>query len=810
MAIALVGGAGCAETGSSASRPPARSQPVATPAAALPATAPAAAPPGPPSLDWRPNPAPAAQPSLQIPAIDELVATALAEKKMPGCVIVIGRHDRVLFHHAYGQRALLPQPLPMTEDTIFDIASLTKSVVTATLIQKLIEQGKLRLDDRVSKYVPEFGVNGKSEISVRQLLLHTSGLPIVNPLRDYAGGAAEGLQRVFAQRLEAPPGQRYTYSDLGYITLGVLIERISGERLDQLARREIFQPLGMHETGYLPPEHELARIAPTEIAVERPVPLIHGVVHDPRAWLLGGVAGNAGVFATADDVGRYARMLLGEGQLDGVRILSRASVQEMTRPELLPGAVRSAGWDVASSYSKPRGRYFSARAFGHGGYTGVSLWIDPELDLFVYFASNRVHPNAEGNVISLQAQITDAAVEAIRPVPAACTSAPPPVRNGIDVLRARGYEELQGKRVALVTHRAAVAADGTTTLDLLSNAPEVKLVAILTPEHGLEANNEGAIGNSRDARTSLPIYSLYGSTMRPTARMLEGVDLIVVDLVDVGTRYYTYMSTLHQVLISGAEHNVPVLVLDRPNPIGGLAVEGPLLDAGYENFVNHHRLPVRHGMTAGELAGMINDERGIGARLQVVEAQGWQRAMLQADTGLPWSNPSPNLRDLEAVQLYPAIGLLESTNVSVGRGTDQPFHVLGAPFIDGKALLKSLRAAKLPGVEFESIDFTPDADPQRGKLCHGISARVTDPRAFQPVRTGIELTRALWRQRPKQWQSEKWIRLIGNQSVVRSLFAGASAADLEASWRSDLDAFIERRSRFLRYPDCSYFVPTPR
>src|SRR4029079_9098311 len=280
------------------------------------------------------------------------------------------------------------------------------------------------------------GVNGKSEITVRQMLLHTSGLPIVNPLRDYAGGAAAGLQHVFEHRLDAPPGQKYTYSDLGYITLGVLIERLSGERLEVLARQEIFQPLGMHETGYLPPLRERYRIAPTEVAVERPIPLIHGEAHDPRAWLLGGVAGNAGVFATADDVGRFARMLLGEGQLDGVRILDRISVQELTRPELLPGAVRSAGWDVASAYSKPRGRYFSPRAFGHGGYTGVSLWVDPELDLFVYFASNRVHPNAEGNVIALQAQVTDAAVEALRPIPPACAATPPVVQNGIDVLRA--------------------------------------------------------------------------------------------------------------------------------------------------------------------------------------------------------------------------------------------------------------------------------------------------------------------------------------------------------------------------------------
>jgi uncharacterized protein YbbC (DUF1343 family) len=535
-------------------------------------------------------------------------------------------------------------------------------------------------------------------------------------------------------------------------------------------------------------------------------------------------------------------MMLGEGVLDGVRILSRASVQELTRPELLPGAVRSPGWDVASPYSKPRGRHFSPRAFGHGGYTGVSLWIDPELDLFVYFASNRVHPNAESNVVSLQAQITDAAVEALHPLPASCsaevaaTPAPAPVaaqlpaalapapaaalapapvpvplvRAGIDVLRERGYEELRGRRVALVTHRAAVAADGSTTLDLLSSAPEVQLVAILSPEHGLEAKSEGAIRNTRDTRTDLPVYSLYGKTLRPTASMLEGVDLLVVDLVDVGTRYYTYMSTLHQTLIASAEHDIPVLVLDRPNPIGGVAVEGPLLDVGYENFVNHHRLPVRHGMTAGELAALINVEGHIGARLQVVEVAGWERGMLQPETKLPWSNPSPNLRDAEATLLYPAIGLMESTNVSVGRGTERPFHILGAPFIDGRALLRHLRAAQLPGVEFEAIDFTPDANPQQGKLCHGIAATVTDARSFEPVRTGIELARGVWRQRPRQWQSEKLIRLVGNQAVVRALFAGASAADLRRIWQPDLDAFLERRARFLRYPDCARFVAPPR
>ncbi len=728
---------------------------------------------------------------------------ALAEQKLPGAVVVVGRRDGVVFRRAYGRRAIIPAPLPMTEDTIFDLASLTKPMVTASLIQYLIEAGRLNLDDRVSKHVPEFASRGKKAITVRQLLTHTGGLPIVNPLEEYAEGPARGLERVLDTRLEFAPGERYHYGDLGYIVLGVLIERVSGEPLDRLATRILFEPLGMRETGYRPSRSLLSRIAPTELAEERPIPLIHGDVHDPRAHLLGAVAGNAGVFSTAADMARFARFMLGEGELDGVRVLSRASIQELTRPLFLPGAVRSAGWDVKSAYSKPRGRYFSARAYGHGGYTGTSLWIDPELDLFVSFSSNRVHPNGDGNVIGLQAAITDAAVSALDPVPSACIDPAQRTQNGIDVLRSRGFDNLLGKRIALVTHRAATTLDGTPTLDVLRQAPGVQLVAILSPEHGLSARAEGAISDSRDSSSALPVYSLYGQTLRPTAAMLQNVELLVVDLVDVGTRYYTYMSTLHQTLRAAAEQGLPILVLDRPNPIGGVAVEGPLLDVGYENFVNHHRLPVRHGMTAGELSELINVERDIGARLEIVSALGWRRNSFLGEAGLSWVAPSPNLRDLDAAFLYPAIGLLESTNVSVGRGTDRPFHILGAPFINGPALLAELRRAALPGVEFELAEFVPEADPQRGKACHGISATLTDARAFQPVRTGLSLARAIWRQRPRDWDSHKLIRLVGNRAVVQALFEGASVAELERLWQTDLADFRERREFFLRYPDCS-------
>ncbi len=747
---------------------------------------------------------------LEIPRIDALVAQALEEHRMPGAVVIVGKKSGVYFRRAYGRRALLPEPLPMSTTTIFDLASLTKPIVTASLVQWLIERRLLNLDDAVSRHLPGFASHGKEKVTVRQLLEHIGGLPIVNPLKDYREGSERALERVLDQRLENAPGQTYLYGDLSYIVLGALIEKLSGERLDALGKRVLFEPLMMRDAGFLPSPTERFRIAPTEVADERPIPLIHGEVHDPRAWLLGGVAGNAGLFATADDVARFARMLLGEGELEGVRVLSRASVQELTRPEQVPGAVRTPGWDVTSSYSKARGRYLSPRAYGHGGYTGTSLWIDPELDLFVGFLSNRVHPKPEKSVIALQGDIADAAVAALAPAPAVCLSPRVPLQSGVDVLQGRGFDSLRGRRVGLVTHRAAIDALGRTTLDVLAAAPDLKLVSLMTPEHGFNASAEGKIGDSFDGARALPVFSLYGATLEPTARMLSEVDVLVVDLVDVGTRYYTYMSTLHQTLRAAAKFQIPVVVLDRPNPIGGVAVEGPLLDVGYENFVNYHRLPVRHGMTAGELAQLINEERGIGARLEVVPVVGWQRNMLQSDTGLPWQNPSPNLRDLEAALLYPAIGLVEATNVSVGRGTEQPFHVLGAPFIDAPAFLSALRAAALPGVSFSAIEFVPHAAPHKDKRCHGVSATITDALAFRPVLTGLTLARILWHQRRKEWHSHKLIRLVGNRAVVDALAGSQPMADVERLWQGELEAFRQRRARHLLYPDCTPSVVSTR
>jgi uncharacterized protein YbbC (DUF1343 family) len=741
-------------------------------------------------------------PRIEIPAIDALVNAAIAAHKLPGCVIAIGRRDGVVFERAYGQRAIVPAPDAMTEDTIFDLASLTKPVATASAVMVLAGRGRVDLDAPAARYLPELSRAATRAISVRQLLVHGAGLPIEDPLRDYADGAQAAIAALLAVNPVTPPGQRFVYSDVGYLWLGELVARVSGQPLDAFTRDALYAPLAMIDTRFAPPAALLPRIAPTEVTDDRGAPqqLIHGVVHDPRAWRLAGVAGNAGLFSTARDLSRFARMLLGAGELDGVRVLSEQSVARMIAPSRIGEAVRTLGWDMHSQYSRPRGSLLSERAFGHGGYTGVSLWIDPERDLFVLLLSNRVHPDHSGNVIGLAGEIADAAVRAV--VPSDCMKKAARVQPGIDVLRERGFAPLVGKRIGVLTHLAARSAAGEPTLSVLQHAKGVQVAAIFSPEHGLQSEREGAIADSHDAAHGTPIYSLFGATRRPSAEMLAGLDAVVVDLVDVGTRFYTYMSTLHEMLQAAAENHVAVIVLDRPNPIGGVAVEGPLLDPGVHSFVNYMRLPIRHGMTAGELARLMNESDHLGAQLSVVEARGVRREMLFTDTGLRWFSPSPNLRDAEATLLYPAIGLLESTNLSVGRGTKTPFALLGAPWIDGTALATALEAEQLPGVRFEAAAFTPKQAPYSGQACRGVRIVLRDARAFEPVRTGLVIAHALLAAYRTQWEVDKLSRLLAHAATLAALERGDDVAKLPALWQQDLARFLEQREKFLTYPRC--------
>jgi uncharacterized protein YbbC (DUF1343 family) len=334
-------------------------------------------------------------------------------------------------------------------------------------------------------------------------------------------------------------------------------------------------------------------------------------------------------------------------------------------------------------------------------------------------------------------------------------------------------------------------------------------VALFSPEHGIEGKLEVAnIGDARDPSTGLPIFSLYGKTRKPTAEMLRELDTLVFDIQDIGARFYTYISTMGYAMQAAAEHGKRFVVLDRPNPINGIDVAGPMLDAGRESFVAFHRLPVRHGMTVGELARMFREELSLDLDLEVIRMEGWRREQYFDQTGLKWVNPSPNMRSLTEAILYPGIGMLETTNLSVGRGTPTPFELFGAPWLDGKKLADALNAAGLPGVRFDEIQFTPDASVYQGKCCGGVRITISNRDAFEPVRTGLEAARQLRILYPDHWAANKYLGLLGNKQVHEALLAGKPVAELVALYQPELTRFLARRAKFLIYEVTSCRSPS--
>lgn len=701
----------------------------------------------------------------------------------------------------------------MTVDTLFDLASLTKPIATATAIMILLNQEKLHLEDPVSHYLPMFGQNGKDKITIGQLLLHTSGLMADNPVQDYKEGDKKAFARIDQLALVAEPGKKFIYSDVGFIVLGELVERISGETLDVFARKNIFQPLGLKETGFRPPDHLSGRTAPTE---KREGRWLRGEVHDPRADLLGGVAGHAGLFSTAEDLAIYTQMILNRGSWQGKRILSERTVQLMTAPREVPGGRRALGWDVQTTFSSNRGEVFGVDSFGHTGFTGTSIWLDPGSRMAVIFLSNRVHPDGKGDVKRLRGQVATVVGGSIvaPPFPFGVAREPPsdsPRRTphtsrsetrvlcGIDVLNRDGFRQLKGKKIGLVTNHTGVDRQGQSTIDLLSQAKGVHLTALFSPEHGIRGQADQAVQDSKDEITGLPIYSLYGQRKRPTREQLQGIDTFVFDIQDIGCRFYTYLTTLGYILETAAEHRLQVIVLDRPNPIGGIIVEGPVLDPHLESFTGYHPIPVQHGMTIGELAGMFNRERKIHAELQVIRIEGWQREQTFDRTGLFWINPSPNMRSLVEAFLYPGIGLLETTNISVGRGTDRPFEIIGAPWLDGRKFSEALARTDLPGIRFVPTRFTPARSTHAGKECGGVQIFIDNWQQFSSLQTGITIACELQRLYPKEWQSKNYLKLLAHPPTFAAILRGESYDQIHKQWLRELEEFRAKRNAYLLY-----------
>jgi uncharacterized protein YbbC (DUF1343 family)/CubicO group peptidase (beta-lactamase class C family) len=759
--------------------------------------------------------------------IADLVNEAIAAKMPPGAVVMVGRGDQVAYRQAFGNRSVEPTVEPMTLDTIFDLASLTKVVATTTAVMMLLEDGRIRLNDRVSAYIPGFERYGKGDITVRHLLTHVSGLrPDLDMSMEFAS-YDEGIARAIEEVPTEPPGRHFVYSDINFVLLGEIVHRVSGMPLDQFCRTRIFEPLGMHDTMFTPPASLVPRIAPTEKCTQYGWPcdqpggaILRGVVHDPTARRMMGVAGHAGLFSTAADLGIFCRMLLDGGRYGAVRILSPMSVAKMTSPIALPGGqVRGLGWDIDSSYSSNRGELLPLGSFGHTGFTGTSLWIDPVTRTWIVFLSNRVHPDGKGDVTPLRAHIATVvasalvnppmdAVRAARltggdfgaagPAPATPVAAGP-VLSGIDVLRADRFKLLQGRKVGLVTNHTGRALTGETTIDLLAKAPGVKLVALFSPEHGIRGTADENVASSRDEKTGLPVYSLYGEVNRPTAQMLDGIDTLVFDIMDVGVRFYTYETTMAYVMEEAARRKIKMVVLDRVNPIDGFRIEGPTLDPSLRSMVGYFPMPVRHGMTMGELAQLFNGENKIGADLTVVPVKGWTRELWFDQTGVPWVSPSPNMRNLNEATLYPGVCLIEGTNVSVGRGTDTPFEQFGAPWMDGGKIAAALNARRLPGIRFYPTSFTPAAGPFAGEACSGVFMIVTDRLALEAVRLGVEIASAIHAQHPAVFAIGKMLPLLGSPGVLERITLGEDPASIAASWANDEGRWRRLRAKYLIY-----------
>ena len=905
-------------------------------------------------------------------AISTLLDDAVATHQPPGAVVLIGHNGHIAFEHAYSDRKLANEPgldgkpspaEPMTEDTIFDMASLSKCLSTATAVMQIYEQDKLQFDDPIEKYLPAFNPDHNPErakVTIRMLLTHTSGeAPDVDLKSDWGLAAPDfdaGIHLALTTPLKAAPGSIFEYSDVNFILLGYLVQTLSGEPLDVYAQQHIFKPLGMTETRYLPlakacgphrvygsaiawapaPHGRMAyacprgdwstallpRIAPEAHDDEHKTDpatnpdfdhLLRGTVHDPTTRRMGGVAGHAGVFSTAHDVSLFAQALLDKLiRNTGPFPLKQSTLELMTSPEqpghdinqlakaseaeeraiaigdkpAAPGLaphypaihdqdLRAFGWDIDTAFSKPRGALFPIGTFGHTGFTGTSLWMDPRTNTYVILLANSIHPRGNKPISNLRGQVATAAARALDLYPCGptplytirdCVSVPssgapsstaslggqggissearplPPTLTGIDVLESTNFAALANlHHIGLLTNQTGLDSQGHRTIDILNALPTThySLLTIFSPEHGINgALDQSNIASTTDPTTHLPVISLYGAhtaDRRPTHDQLKDLDAVVIDLQDAGVHFWTYEAATGYFLEAASteqtqyHHDLEIILLDRPNLIGGTQTQGPISDPGLESYVNYMPLPVRHGLTLGELARYIVGTKHLATHLTVIPMQHWQRNEYFTDTSLPWINPSPNLRSPDAAILYPALGLIEGTNISVGRGTDHPFSFFGAgvppqkpgapssptasssakvgsqdAWFDATAVATALTARNIPGITFTATTepITEDANhyPFHGQTIPAVRITLTDRNALNSPELGIEILAVLHRLYPTQFKLEKSMTLLCNRATLDALQHGDDPRSISLSWQPDLQSFKQATAPYLLYP----------
>lgn len=748
--------------------------------------------------------------------LDVILQSAVARGLTPGVVCIVGHNGAVIYRKAFGFRAVTPVLEPMTIDTVFDMASLTKVMATTGSIMRMVQLGQIKLNDPVAKYIPDFAQNGKEEVTIRELLTHYSGLRADLDLRPPWSGLEEGYRRANAEKLINPPGSTFLYSDINFIVLGELVQKVSGITLNQYAETFIFGPLGMNMTRFLPPLSWLGRTAPTQVN-EKTGEVLRAVVHDPTARAMGGVAGHAGLFSTADDTAKFAQAMLNGGS----PVWSKAIVEKMTTPQQPPNltVVRGLGWDIDSPFSSNRGELLPVGSYGHTGFTGTSLWIDPTTDSYIILLTNAVHlKEGTGTVIALRTEVATLVASLLNlSVPqeqkyrlsritgyneVAAASRRIVARNGktvlgIDQLESTNFEALRQfgttkPHIALLTNPAATDTVGNRTIDVVAHGSGLHLGAIFA----LDAIPGGT---TKDTATGAPVYSLAGdapAASRVSADALRPFDVLVIDVQDSGARTSQLTNTLAAFVEAAAKAGKPVLVLDRPNPLNGAYVQGPVADAGRAGF---QPLPLRPGLTAGELAKLLNGERSLNAKVTVLPMKGWFRGDWFDSTGLTWMTPEPDVHDLQQLLLYPGVAILEGTNVSVGKGTPSPYQTVGAPWVHGTELAAYLNQREIEGVRFLPVQFTPDSGKHAHQQCGGVSIIVIDRETVDTAELGIELAAALHKLYPKDFDLTRVADSLANQVAFQVLQSGEDPRRIADGWRDGLDQFMQVRAKYLLY-----------
>jgi len=719
--------------------------------------------------------------------IRQALADAVRDSKSPGAVAYVGTLDNTLFHEAVGYRQIDPVRVPTDTQTVYDLASLTKVVATTTAVLMLRERGTLELDKPATDYLP---MAGFSAITIRHLLTHAAGVAPGRPFFRTHTSIDTMLAEYAAVGAEGPPGLRWRYSDIGFMILGRIIEHITGQGLDRFCEDTIFKPLHMTDTVFKPSETLRARCAPTEQCTWRNR-LVHGEVHDENASAAGGIAGHAGLFSTAADLAVFCRAFM-RGEL-----VSEATIDEISVKGQVPSYPwQGLGWLVDPWDTKSTGFLPSRHALGHTGWTGASMWMDLGRGTFAILLSNTCHPGRGGrDNRTLRTVFHRGVARELYPRNAN-------THAGLDRLLNERFHVLRNaNRIALLTNHAAVDELGRHILDVFGLGAGHKLHILYSPEHGIRGNYEaGAEVPSEEG--NVPVVSLYGQRKRPTRAELAGIDLFVVDLQDIGSRYYTYMATMRDCMAACAEARKPVLVLDRPNPLGGVVLEGPIAER-VGSPVCCAPIPIRHGMTMGELALFFLREEFTQQKLVVYVnvLDSWRRDLLFDECAYPWTPPSPNIPTPLTALLYVGTCLFEGTNLNEGRGTETPFHVFGAPWLDAKSVIAALDAAEMPGCTLWAFRYTPRAIPGKasnprylGHECRGIRLQVQNPHDVRAFTTTLALLRAIRNRHPNEFQWAPFFDTLAGGPALRTwLENDVPTADILAQITPQLDVFAAAR-----------------